>query len=86
MKGFGLNWYEYSGPWCRGIDISDIFIMLTVTSCLAIPACLFMTTEDKVSEAKSVEHVVGKMWVLLQNTAVQQVSVHSLLASGTLFT
>ncbi|XP_075261068.1 folate-biopterin transporter-like isoform X2 [Convolutriloba macropyga] len=72
LKGFGLNWYEYSGPWCKGISISVLFAICAVTSLVAIPVILFMTTEDKVSEEKSVKHVVGKMWILLQNTAVQK--------------
>ena len=75
LKGFGLNWYEYSGPWCKGISISVLFAICAVTSLVAIPVILFMTTEDKVSEEKSVKHVVGKMWILLQNTAVQKVII-----------
>ena len=48
VKGFGLNWYDYSGPWCNGIDLTHIFLLTALVSCLAVPTVMFMTTEEKV--------------------------------------
>ncbi|XP_063711815.1 uncharacterized protein LOC134840000 isoform X2 [Symsagittifera roscoffensis] len=81
LKGVGLNWYEYSGPWCEGIEVSVIFLIVAATSCCAIPVTILMTTEDTVSESKSIKHIMSKVWALLQNTAVQQVLVFQIGSS-----
>ena len=81
VKGFGLNWYDYSGPWCKGIDLTAIFLITAVVSCLAVPTVLFMTTEEMVKERKSIQHVASKTWTLLQSKAVQQILVFQISAA-----
>ena len=73
IKGLGLNWYDYRGPWCKGFDVNILFLLCAIASCLAIPSIWFMTWEERVTERKSFKHIVGKTWKILKSKAVLQI-------------
>jgi MFS family permease len=73
LVGFGLNGVDYGGSFSWSMHISELMIIMVVSSVLAIPFAIFFIHEQAVSSQPSFQRYMISLWDLLQNRAMLQV-------------
>ncbi|RLN90358.1 hypothetical protein BBJ28_00023275 [Nothophytophthora sp. Chile5] len=74
LVGFGLNSEDYGGSFAWSFSMSQLMLICSLLSLVAIPAAVWLVHEPPIDEClpKVADYLRG-LWTLLQNTAMVQI-------------
>ncbi|RLN95773.1 hypothetical protein BBJ28_00015956 [Nothophytophthora sp. Chile5] len=74
LVGFGLNSEDYGGSFTWSLSMSQLMLICSLLSLVAIPAAVWLVHEPPIDEClpKVADYLRG-LWTLLQNTAMVQI-------------
>ncbi|RHY08582.1 hypothetical protein DYB36_001083 [Aphanomyces astaci] len=76
MFGFCNNSPRFGGTYSWDIGVNGMFILVSITSTLAVPVTIFGVKEAKRTEAVSFQTYLGQCWALAQKRAVWQIVLY----------
>jgi hypothetical protein len=74
LVGFGLNGEDYGGSFSWSFSMSQLMLIFSLLSLVAVPAALWLVQEPPIDgEIPQFGEYISSLWVLLQNSAMVQI-------------
>ncbi|GMF31966.1 unnamed protein product [Phytophthora lilii] len=73
LVGFGLNSDDYGGSFSWSFSMSQLMLIFSMLSLVAIPAALWLVQEPQHGDRIQFSEYMRSLWILLQNSAMVQI-------------